>query len=1082
LALTPLLLSVRRRHKLDSDTRSRSLVPRFSLREGQLALICRSHAVPVSALALYASLVLGIVAASSPPCSAQAAAVAPDAIPLAPQDSRQGLLLDWAGLQVVSIAFDGVNEALLRPLPSQLAQQPGAPLEPSKVRESLRRLYATGLYETIEVAGVRAGNNVSIIFTGVPRLFVGRVAVHGVKDDRLASVLQAATQIQAGTAYSESKAALAEPEVNTALESNGYYRGQIARTTVIDRANSLVDLNFEIFPGNPARVGDVELTGDSGLTEAQFRKQGKLKRNSKVNRNTVSRALRNLRKHYTKRERLTATVTLTSKEYVPPVNRLNYTFLAHQGPVVEVKIEGAKISRGHLEKLVPVYEEGTVDQDLLNEGAQNLRNYFEGQGFFDAKVSHEPVQSDPQHLTALYKVDLGRRHVVDSVSITGNKYFATPLLVERLSVRPANLLDHDGAFSQQLVTQDVSNIKALYQSNGFSAVKVTPDYVDSDTAAGKAGKISHFKITYVIDEGTQRRIGKYDIEGATAEQLKDFHPYLNAQVGQPYSAVNINQDRDLVQTYYLSKGYDNAQVSLFQQDEPDHPDAVDLTMKVVPGREFFVRKVVVSGLNRTKPSLVDRRILLHPGDPLNQTALLQMQRKLYDLALFNEVDTAIQNPSGAESYKNVLLNLTEAKRWDISYGFGFEVQTGQPTQGCLSPAEQQLLGISNSYKCNPNGETGASERVLFNVSRTNLRGTDQSITLRTNYGSLEQVVLLSYQDPHVFNRPFLNLTLSGGYNNSAVISTYKAAILSGAVRLSQQISKPTTLIYSFSYRRVSVNSNTLQVSLSEIPLLAQPVRVGGPGITFVRDTRDVPLDAHHGTFNTGEVFFADGKFGSQANFARVDLSNSSYYDFGRDHWVIARQTRYGQERSFGNGDEQLIPLPERLYAGGATSHRGFPINSAGPRDPQTGYPVGGSGVFVNTVELRTPAPALRWVGTDLSFVLFHDMGNAFENSSQIWPAALRIKQPHSYTCRNVSMPYTTYNTAQTCDFNDFSHALGLGLRYHTPIGPIRGDFSYNLNPPIYPVFYDYTTANTAPNPHVGSAGHFNFFFSIGQSF
>jgi outer membrane protein insertion porin family len=1069
LALTPLLPPVRQQQKL-------------LLRKGQLAGISRSHFVPVSALALYASLVLGMVGACSPLCSAQAAAVGPDAIPLAPQDSRQGLLQDWAGLQVVRISFEGVNESLLTPLPSQLAQQAGAPLDPAKVRDSLRRLYATGLYETIEVAGVRAGDSVSIIFTGVPRLFVGRVNVDGVKDDRLAAVLQSATQIQAGTAYSENKAALAEPEVNTALQSNGYYRGQIARTTVVDRANSLVNLNFEIFPGDPARVGDVELTGDSGLTEAQFRKQGKLKRNSKVNRNTVSRALRNLRKHYNKRERLEATVSVTSKEYAPPVNRLNYTFLAHQGPLVEVKIEGAKISRGRVEKLVPVYEEGTVDQDLLNEGAQNLRNYFEGQGYFDVKVSHQPVQSDPQHLTALYSVELGKRHVVDSVSITGNKYFGTPLILQRLNVRPANLLDHYGSFSQQLVNQDVASIKALYQSNGFSAVTVTPKYVDSDTAAGKASKISHFKITYAIDEGTQRRIGKYDIEGATAEELNDFRPYLNAQVGQPYSAVNINQDRDLVQTYYLSKGYDNAQVNLFQQGEPDHPDAVDFTMKVVPGSQFFVRKVVVSGLNRTKSSLVDQRILLHPGDPLNQTALLLMQRKLYDLALFNEVDTAIQNPNGAETYKNVLLNLTEAKRWDISYGFGFEVQTGQPTAGCLSVADQALLGISNSYKCNPNGETGASERVLFNISRTNLGGTDQSITLRTNYGSLEQVALLSYVDPHVLNKPSLNLTLSGGYNNSAVISTYKAAILSGALRLSQRVTKPTTLIYSFSYRRVVVNSSTLQVSLSEIPLLAQPVRVGGPGITFIRDTRDIPLDAHHGTFNTAEVFLSAGIFGSQANFARVDLTNSSYYGFGRDRWVIARQTRYGQERSYGNGDAQLIPLPERLYAGGATSHRGFPINAAGPRDPQTGYPVGGYGVFVNTLELRTPAPALRWVGTDLSFVLFHDMGNTFETSSQVWPAALRNKQPHSYTCRNVSVAYTTYNTPDTCDFNDFSHAVGLGLRYHTPIGPVRGDFSYNLNPPIYPVIYDYTTAATAPNPHVGQAGHFNFFFSIGQSF
>ena len=258
---------------------------------------------------------------------------------------------------------------------------------------------------------MRAGDNVSIIFSGTPRLFVGRVNVNGVNNDRLAAVLQAATQLQAGTAFVESKAALAETDVDTSLQNNGYYRGQIAKTTVIDRANSLVDLDYWVTPGNSARVGDVNLTGDSGLTEAQFRKQGKLKRNSKVNRNTVSRALRDLHKQYEKRERLAATVSLTSKEYAPPVNRLNYTFLAHQGPLVSVKVEGANISKAQMQKLVPIFEEGTVDQDLLNEGAQNLRNYFEGRGYFDVKVSHEPVRTDPQHVTALYTIELGKKHV-----------------------------------------------------------------------------------------------------------------------------------------------------------------------------------------------------------------------------------------------------------------------------------------------------------------------------------------------------------------------------------------------------------------------------------------------------------------------------------------------------------------------------------------------------------------------------------------------------------------------------------------------------------------------------------------------
>jgi outer membrane protein insertion porin family len=993
----------------------------------------------------------------------------------------QGSLEAWAGLHVASIQFEGISEATLRPIPGKLDQQPGQPLEPTKIRESLRRLYATGLYETIQVAGIRNGQEVSIVFTGTPRLFFRRVNVDGVGSGRLTAVLQSSTQVQAGTPYSLARVEQADSGVAQTLEDNGFYRSQVARTTVVDWADSLVDLNYSITTGPAARVGDLSVKGQSGLTEQEFRKKGKLKRNSKVSRNTVSRALSRLRKNYSKSGHLAATASLASKEYVPPVNHVNYEFLAQEGPIVDVRVEGAKIRKGEIQKLVPVYEEGTVDQDLLNEGAQNLRNFYQAQGYFDVQVSHQPVQGGDGHVTALYTVVLGAMHVVDSVSVTGNKYFSQDLISQRIRIRPKTLVDRHGAFSQQMLNQDVNSIKALYMGSGFSNVVVKPRIVDLGDSSKKKGQLSHLRIIYEIDEGVQQRIGRYDIAGAGSSELDELRPHLNTQVGQPYSAVNLNEDRDTVLTYFMSHGYDNAQIELYQEPEKDRDDLVDISMKITPGRQSFVRKVIISGVNYTKPSVVQERVALHPDGPLNQTALLEMQRKLYDLSLFSEVNTAIQNPEGDETYKNVLLNLTEAKRWDINYGFGFEAQTGTPSEGCLSVADQELLGLHN-YSCSPNGHFGASPRILFNISRTNLRGTDQSITLRTNYGTLEQIAALTYQDPHVFRKPNLTLSVTGGYNNSAYISTYRAAVLSAAVRISQRADKANNLIYSFSYRRVSVNAGTLQVSEALIPLLAEPVRVGGPGLAWIRDTRDVPLDAHHGSFTSADEFLADTHFASQADFNRVDVTNGTYYDFGRDHWVFARQTRYGQERSYGNGDEELIPLPERLYAGGATSHRGFAINSAGPRDPQTGYPIGGAGVFVNTFELRSPPPELPYVGNNLSFVLFHDMGNVFENASQIWPSFFRTKQPHSWTCRNVSVPYTTYNTPTTCDFNDFSHALGLGLRYHTPIGPVRVDFGWNLNPPIYPVIYDYTSSSNSPNPHVGSAGHFNFYFSIGQSF
>ena len=200
-------------------------------------------------------------------------------------------------------------------------------------------------------------------------------------------------------------------------------------------------------------------------------------------------------------------------------------------------------------------------------------------------------------------------------------------------------------------------------------------------------------------------------------------------------------------TYYLAHGYDNAQIELTQETEPAQAGLVDVTMKVTEGPRFFVRQVLVSGIHFTRPAVVQQRVLIHPNDPLDQTALLQIQRNLYDLALFSEVNTAIENPEGEETYKNVLLNLTEARRWDINYGFGFEAQTGTPSEGCLSIPDQILLGIVNSYKCTPNGHLGASPRILFSISRTNLRGTDQSITLRTNYGTLEQLAYAHLSRP-----------------------------------------------------------------------------------------------------------------------------------------------------------------------------------------------------------------------------------------------------------------------------------------------------------------------------------------------
>jgi outer membrane protein assembly factor BamA len=365
------------------------------------------------------------------------------------------------------------------------------------------------------------------------------------------------------------------------------------------------------------------------------------------------------------------------------------------------------------------------------------------------------------------------------------------------------------------------------------------------------------------------------------------------------------------------------------------------------------------------------------------------------------------------------------------------------------------------------------------------------------YGLLEQKIDLLYQLPHFIGNHDLAFAWSGGYANSLDVTTYVASKLETGARLTEhfsapnsKISKANTFIYEFDFRRVKVQDTTLQVSPGEIEQLATAVRVGGPAFTWIHDSRDSPLDAHRGTYTSFQEFLSAKPFGAQAEFNRLDLSNSSYYAFDKGRYVLARNTRYGQERAFGDVASELIPLPERLYAGGATSLRGFSINAAGPRDPETGFPIGGAGALINSTELRLPPPTLPGVGDAVSVVLFHDMGNIFDRASDAWASALRVRQPDRSACENLTIPahpdkpppgpVSSIGWQGECSFNYFSHAIGAGLRYHTPAGPIRLDFSYNLNTPIYPVIYNYSEPNAPPK--VGEAGHFNFFFSLGQTF
>jgi outer membrane protein assembly complex protein YaeT len=1034
----------------------------------------------------------------------------------------------WQGLSVESISFEGVPVDQLEPLAGHLPVAEGAPLTDDNLKRSLRQLYATGLYDTIQARGTRLGDGVALTFAGAPRTFIGTVGVDGATGATMNMQLERSSQLAAGTRLTQEKMLRAVEQMRATLEQNGYYEAIIKQNVTPPSRQQLADISFHVVSGPRARVGKVTVTGDSGMTLEEFRHHARLWKIAHVDHDTVNRALDGVLRVYQKQDRLEAEMKLESATYDRAAKAVDYRFSANRGPVVRVEVHGASIDPDRVKHILPIYQEGSVDEDLLTEGNRRLRDYYQRLGYFDARVDHAVQSAGSQEVTILYTVQLGLRRRVEQVSIAGNHYFSTATLINLLSVHAADVLDRHGLYSQALVSADVTALESVYRNNGFSHVKVTTETSTPETAsdqslaAPQAGAApsqptpapsqaaatytAPLKVVYHIAEGQQLRVGAMQIEGNDHIATATLTALLNTAPGQMLSPRNLAGDHDALVTEYLSRGFEQVAVTIAQQPEPADPGKTDVVFHIDEGPQTFVRNVLLTGLDYTRPQTVARAITVHPGDPLNQNALTTTQSNLYAFGLFNEVNTAVVNPGGNASQKTVLLQATEARRWSLTYGFGFEAQTGQPQNNCAG-------AFAAGVKCNPNGKTGVSPRVLAGITRNELFGREQSVSLHGTYGLLEQSLGLLYQVPHIEGSPNFGLTFSGGYANSEDVSTYVASRLEGAFRGTENFNHPgswlsraNTFIYEVDFRRVKVSASSLQVYPGEISELSTATRVGGPAFTWIRDTRDVPLDAHRGTYTSFQEFLSDRLFGAQAEFNRIDTSNSSYLSFDKRRFVLARNTRYGQIRAFGNGSSELIPLPERLYAGGPVSLRGFSQNAAGPRDPETGFQIGGAGALINSTELRLPPPTLPWFGSTMSFVLFHDMGNVFTNAGDAWTSILRVRQPDSQACRDAVVtdtngypkaydptntgPVTSTGQQGPCSFNDFSHALGAGLRYHTPVGPIRFDFSYNLNPPIYPVNINYSIPTTgvgntpgfATDPYLGHGPHINFFFSLGQAF
>ena len=955
----------------------------------------------------------------------------------------------YEGQRIVDIQFSPAEQPVASDdLDQAITVKKGTPLHMADIRESMRKLFATGRYEDIQVDAEPAGGGVIVRFITRNSWFVGHVAVEGnVGDPPNPGQMADATRLDLGQPFHEEDLNQAERGVRRLLTANGYYESRLRPHVEYDPKTQEAHIHFVVESGPRAKYRTPVVLGDLKIAVDQIVSATRWKRRfiggwRPVKQTRTRQGVENVRNLYEKKERLMASARLKSMDYDHDTRRATPTLDIDAGPIVSIQAIGAKVSVKKLEQNVPVYEEHTVDRDLLVEGQRNLRDEFQAAGYFEAEVEfkQQKLQNDRQEID--YLINLGPRHRLEHLEIQGNHYFTTSSIRERMFMAPKSFQYRRGRYSEALKRRDEESIAELYQENGFREVKVTSRVVDDYKS--KNGDIAVF---VMIDEGAQWFVSKLQVEGIEQAGADKIIPTLSSTEGQPFSDFSVAADRDAILAYYFTNGFPNASFE-WSSKPAAQPHQVELRFVITEGRRQFVQGVLVEGLKNTQPALVSRNLLVAAGDPLSPIRMADTQRRLYDLGIFSTVDMAIQNPAGDTRRKYVVYDIEEAKKYSIATGVGAEIAQ---------------IGSSQTSLDAPAGTTGFSPRVSFDVSRLNVLGLGHTISLRTRVSNLEQRAILTYLAPRVRNRDNLDLSFSVLYDNTRDVNTFSGKREEGSVQLSQKLSKPSSILYRFSYRRVTTSN--LKIDINLVPLLSQPVRIGIFSTAYIQDRRDDPTDAHKGIYNTIDIGLASKYLGSQVDFGRVLGRNATYHPLGKK-LVLARETTFGdiipfnyQSRSPNALD--AIPFPERFFSGGTNSLRGFPDNQAGPRDLETGFPVGGTALLLNKTELRFPL-----IGANIGGVLFHDAGNVYS------------------TLRNISFRVHQRNLE---DFDYMVHAVGFGVRYRTPIGPVRVDFAYSINPPR---FYgcsgninDLIACGQDPAKRTDhSIGHLQFFFSIGQAF
>ena len=494
------------------------------------------------------------------------------------------------------------------------------------------------------------------------------------------------------------------------------------------------------------------------------------------------------------------------------------------------------------------------------------------------------------------------------------------------------------------------------------------------------------KLIIEIDAGVRQRVVTVEFSGLGSFIPDDLQRRLPLRGGGPFHPALLTDAINIIRGLYEAEGYSSVSITP-HLDWNEAETLVDIRFEIREGIQQRVDRVFLRGHHRTRDETVRRFIRLEEGEVLNRGKLLQLEQDLYRLGIFSRVDVELLPAADQPRLRDVLVRLEEGRRWRLAYGFSYHSEDGPG--GLLTASRSNIGGRGDRLQLDLRGNAkDARFRLLFDqlaVGRWKLPVTYSIFRQREERESFT-VDDLGAQ-----------ISITRDYRSTRVGLLYDYRL----VDLSVDLFDPTV---------IERQDRELQIS-SLTP-------------TLLIDRRDDPIDPTRGWNTTLQLEYAFPFLKAEAEFVKLFWQQTHFFNVA-PLGVLAASFRLGAIEPLDGQAEpdplvpddlpsRLIPASERFFAGGRTTHRAYRRDRLGilgetlvDIEGET-VEAGGNGLLLLNLDYRFPISG-AFGGT-----VFADFGNVWAD----W---------------------------QDINTDEIQTGVGIGLRYRSPIGPLRLDIGWKLD-------------------------------------